>query len=366
MKKYLLLLLFTSLISACKHNDFIGVEYTIKGEIPSDIKAGIAVMSYPENDEGGPYKSDTTAIQNGKFEFKGTIGRPQLAELNLIDSTKKVIDSSQIEQGGSTMKNVALIYLDGTIDISFDSSGMASYSGGGTEEKAWQAYAKMSETKSKALKDEPFAMTFYEDLVTDFIKGYPDSYVSIDLMDLFTQEGAAIDLNIVGPMYETLSHRMKNTPKIVALKPRLDKAKKYESGEIMAADFTMQDPEGNLVSIASYRGKYLLLDFWASWCAPCRAENPNVLNAYKKFKDKNFTILAVSLDSNEEAWLKAIKEDSLPWKQVSDLKGAGNEAAKLYGVSVIPDNFLIDKNGKIIGRGLKGQALQQKLKELIK
>ncbi|WP_111307546.1 TlpA disulfide reductase family protein [Confluentibacter sediminis] len=365
MRKYLLLLLFTSLISACKHNDSTWVEYTIKGEISSDIKADIAVMSYPENDKGEAYKSDTTAIKNGKFEFKGTIGRPQLAELNLIALTKKVRDSSQIEQDGSTMKNVALIYLDGTIDVSFDSTGIASYSGGGGEEKAWQAYAKMSETKSKALKGDQITMAFYENLVTDFVKSHPDRYVSVDLMDLFTT-GGAINLNLVEPMYEVLSDRMKNTPKIVALKPRLDEAKKFESGEIIAADFTMNDPEGNPVSFASYKGKYLLLDFWASWCAPCRAENPNVLNAYKKFKDKNFTILAVSIDSNKEAWLKAIKEDSLPWKQVSDLKGADNEAAKLYGVSVIPDNFLIDKNGKIIGRGLKGQALQQKLAELIK
>lgn len=133
-----------------------------------------------------------------------------------------------------------------------------------------------------------------------------------------------------------------------------------------APDFTMADTSGKAVSLSSFKGKYVLVDFWASWCKPCRYENPNVVAAYNQFKDKNFTILGVSLDENRDAWLKAIQTDGLTWTHVSDLKGWENSAAALYGVKSIPYNVLLDPNGNIIAEDVRGKKLFETLDRFLK
>ena len=130
--------------------------------------------------------------------------------------------------------------------------------------------------------------------------------------------------------------------------------------------FSQADPDGKSVSLQSFRGKYVLIDFWASWCGPCRQENPNVVRTYQKFKDKNFEILGISLDQDKTKWLKAIQDDQLTWAQVSDLKYWRNAVALQYGVQSIPANFLLDKEGKIIAKGLRGLALEQTLEQLLR
>ena len=134
----------------------------------------------------------------------------------------------------------------------------------------------------------------------------------------------------------------------------------------IAPEIALPGVDGTVVSLSSLKGKYVLVDFWASWCGPCRAENPNVVAAYDQFKGKNFTILGVSLDNKKDAWEKAIKDDNLSWTQVSDLRGWSSAAAVVYGVQSIPGNFLIDPNGKIVAKNLRGSSLEEFLKVVLK
>jgi peroxiredoxin len=134
----------------------------------------------------------------------------------------------------------------------------------------------------------------------------------------------------------------------------------------MAPDVTLTSADGKEVSISSFKGKYVLVDFWASWCGPCRRENPNVVKAYNNFKGKNFTILGISLDDDRSKWLAAIEKDQLTWTHISDLKGWESMAARTYGVQSIPANFLLGPDGKIIARDLRAEELQAKLEEVLK
>jgi len=133
-----------------------------------------------------------------------------------------------------------------------------------------------------------------------------------------------------------------------------------------ASNFSQNTPEGKPIKLSDFKGKYVLIDFWASWCRPCRMENPNVVSAYNRFKSKGFTVLGVSMDSNKDLWTAAIAADNLTWPHVSDLKGWGNEVGVMYGVKGIPQNFLIDKEGKIVAKNLRGVELDEKLAEIIK
>lgn len=169
--------------------------------------------------------------------------------------------------------------------------------------------------------------------------------------------------------YDALAQRFQkenpNSPHAKSLIGRVARIKGVMVGSA-APDITLSDTTGNAVALSSLRGKYVLLDFWASWCGPCRAENPNVVRMYNKFKDKGFTIYSVSLDKTKAEWQRAIRNDNLPWTHVSDLKFWQSAAAQQYGVQAIPATFLLDKEGKIIAKNLRGDALEQKLEEILK
>ncbi len=182
----------------------------------------------------------------------------------------------------------------------------------------------------------------------------------------------AMSMNELDTLAKQASDRFKEHSGLAVFKSLIAKANAANTQEStswvnqQAPNLTMNDVNGKPVSISDFKGKYVLVDFWASWCRPCRAENPNVVDAYNKFKDKNFTVLGVSLDQNKDSWVQAIKADGLTWTHMSDLKYWESAAVTTYKFQGIPYNILIDPSGKIIAESLRGPALEQKLQEVLK
>jgi peroxiredoxin len=191
-------------------------------------------------------------------------------------------------------------------------------------------------------------------------------------MDLLKRYTYNTDTTKLASLYNALSVEVKNTEGSKSYTELLGKINNaYTPGKgvpvgAMAPAFTQNDIDGKPIKLSDFKGKYVLIDFWASWCGPCRGENPNVVSAYAKYHDKGLEILGVSLDTKKEAWIKAIADDNLTWKHVSDLKGWKNEVGALYGIQSIPANLLIDPTGKVIAKDLRGTALTDKLAEILK
>lgn len=194
-----------------------------------------------------------------------------------------------------------------------------------------------------------------------YISQHPGSIVSLSLVENEALMGEYADVN---SLYSVLSPEMKATIAGKRLSERLEILKRSEIGTPLR-DFSMRALDGKMVKLADFKGKYVFVDFWASWCGPCRAENPNVLKAYNTYKKKNFTVLGVSLDDNRDKWKAAVEKDKMPWTQISDLKGFENELSTYYGIRAIPATYLIDPQGKIIAKGLRGAKLHTRLAEIL-
>jgi peroxiredoxin len=225
------------------------------------------------------------------------------------------------------------------------------------EQKNSEAFADDINKRYSVIEKEQNA------ILTAFIKKNPNSYIS--LIALSQLSGEDLKQNEIEDLFSKLSNDVKNTNWGKSLATSLNKTKATAVGSV-APDFTQNDPNGKPVKLSSLRGKYVLIDFWASWCGPCRKENPNVVRAYQKYKNKNFEILGVSLDNDKAAWLGAIEKDLLTWPQVSDLRGWKNAVAQLYSVESIPQNFLLDPKGVIIQKNLRGKQLEEILEKALK
>ena len=234
---------------------------------------------------------------------------------------------------------------------------------------AYEAYSKASAAKDeasrKALEDKIDALSIDSKKVYgDYAKENPNSPIALYAVNQY----AGWDMNAeeVGPLFAALPAVTQQSASGKNLNDRLEIARKTAIGNY-AMEFTQNDTLGTPVSLSSFKGKYLLVDFWASWCGPCRRENPNVVKAFQQFKNKNFHILSVSLDQPgaKEKWIDAIHKDNLTWSHVSDLKYWENDVAKQYGIRAIPQNFLLDPTGKIVAKNLNGEDLQKKLASLI-
>lgn len=195
---------------------------------------------------------------------------------------------------------------------------------------------------------------------SEFIRTHPNSIVSAMEIRALLFNAPASELKA---LYDVLDVPVKNTFTGRELNQKIYAMMNTDIG-VTAKDFTLKDVNGNGVSLYSFRGKYVLIDFWASWCVPCRMENPNVVAAYHKFKDKGFEILSVSLDGDAQKWKDAIAKDHLNWTHVSELKGWSSTVAQQYAVAAVPSNFLLDPRGVIIAKNLRGEALEKKLEEI--
>lgn len=352
-------------------------DFTIKGKVGSWNAPAKVYLSYRL---AATTVLDSTSISNGVFEFKGSISDPVLASV-MINYMGTGLRSKSIQK-------LPLYLESGTIKIESTDSLVRATVKGGEVNKAYsdlQLALKPSQNKYDVFMAEYFALPKekqsdstiragldirYKAIEAEksaaynkYIKSNPNSIISVSAL---TQFGGSIpDYDIVSPLYNSLSDGVKNSTPGKAYAQKLDIMKLTIIGAI-PPDFTQNDPDGKPVSLSSFKGKYLLIDFWASWCGPCRAENPNVVKAYAKYHEKGFEILGVSLDNDKgrDNWLNAIKKDGLTWTQVSDLKYWSNEVARKYGISSIPQNFLLDPSGKIVGKNLRGEALSKKLEEI--
>ncbi|MHC8947678.1 redoxin domain-containing protein [Sphingobacterium hungaricum] len=361
-------------------NSFSQEKFTISGRVQSIPFNTILYLSYKIN--GKTQQDSIKILQDQNFQFTGEIALPVLAKLS----------TSQDEHSNilTAAEQISFYLADGQANIVGETLQNASVEVTNPIAKDYEAYKLMErpirdslellvlsiktnvasqkdpmkyiqEVKEKILNTE----LDRKNLKYTFIKEYPKSYVSFD----FLNELVSYDnLNELGfPAFNAFPDEIKSSEKGKELAAKMELLKPFSNGSV-APEFSLPDTLGNQVALSSFKGKYVFIDFWASWCLPCRFENPNVIAAYNKYKDKNFTVLGISIDEakDKEKWLKAIKDDKVQqWQHVSDLIGWKSPVATLYKIQAIPRNFLIDPDGKIVGSDLRGPALNERLEKIL-
>ncbi|SER87940.1 TlpA disulfide reductase family protein [Pedobacter rhizosphaerae] len=334
-------------------------QLVVEGDIAGLEDEQVIFVYYNGTDD----QADTVRVDAGKFIWTKKVDEAQrigmlfsgafvhfFAEEGkiLIKGTADSLNSLKIS--GSTVQDEADDYKKSMLDI----------------EQQQDYISKHYSTASKLEQDSfrtkrSILMRQQDEREKQYVASHPNSILSLYIVADWANDG---DYYGAKAMYEQLAKSIQETAQGKRIGQRLVILSRSFLGAKIA-DFTQNYLNGVPVNFSDFKGKYLLIDFWASWCGPCRAENPNVLKAYRRYKTKNFTIIGVSLDDNKENWQKAILEDKMPWLQVSDLKGFKNEIASYYGIMSIPTTFLLDPEGKIIAKNLRGESLHQKLAELL-
>lgn len=305
--------------------------YTINGNI-SDVKEGVVYLK--KYVDKSFVDVDSAVITDGKFKFEGVVSEALAHGLTTQKESRRPL----------------VFFLDNdAMEVTLNESDKKLVVTGSPANDIFMANSPMVRSKGYSL-DSLLAVHPASPVTAYFV--VKDFAYKLDLEGMKSVR-TKLDVSLDGTSY------------VEQIESMIARMEKVQVGS-EAPDFTLPDVDGNPVSLSSFRGKYVLVDFWAAWCPDCRKENPNIVAAWEKYKNKNFAVLGVSLDRNRDQWLAAIEKDKLAWTQVSDLKYWSSEAAVLYCIRWIPMSFLIDPEGKIVAVGLEGEDLHNKLEELLK
>ncbi len=363
MKKIIIVLTAVVALWGCSQ----APKYEIQGHLDG-AQGGWVYLS--QQQEGKIVHVDSAEIKDGNFTMTGTLDHPDIYYLQVQDKRGALLlfmENNNLKVTGN-VDSLWLARAEGSpyqddynayqeLLNPFEEQYRALYG-------QWQQ-ARMTgnEALAKKIEEEYDSLNQEQQKIDEkFIEEHPNSLVSPYLLRsmAYNMEGDEMQKYL-----DELDTSFNSITFVKELQDWAEAKKRVAEGQ-KAPEFALADTSGNTVSLSSLLGKgYLLIDFWAAWCSPCRQENPNLVKTYQKYHDKGFDIIGVSLDQDRNAWVGAIQKDGLPWTQVSALQGWQDETAKLYAVRSIPSNFLLDKDGIIVGRNLRGDDLKKKLSELL-